>query len=54
MELLLVGAAAYVAGAFTPAVGRKIKAFFVKETQAVQPKVLAEVKAVETAVENKL
>lgn len=38
----------FVVGAFTPAVGRKIKALFVKETTAV--KTNAEVKA--TAVAN--
>jgi hypothetical protein len=33
----------FVVGAFTPAVGRKIKAFFVKETQAAEAKLKAEV-----------
>lgn len=31
-------AAGYIAGAFTPAIGRKIKALFVKETQAAEKK----------------
>jgi len=31
-------AAGYIAGAFTPAIGRKIKALFVKESVAVEKK----------------
>jgi len=33
---LLYLAVAYVAGAFTPSVGRKIKSFFVKEAAVVK------------------
>lgn len=32
-------AVAYVAGAFTPSIGRKIKAFFSKEAAAVAKKI---------------
>ncbi len=32
----VVAGIAYVAGAFTPAIGRKIKAFFVKEGTALK------------------
>jgi hypothetical protein len=33
---------AYVAGAFTPAIGRKIKAWFVKESTALKTDVKAD------------
>ncbi len=36
----------FVAGAFTPAIGRKIKSWFVKEATAVEADVKADVKKV--------
>jgi hypothetical protein len=36
---LIFAGLGYVAGAFTPAIGRKIKALFVKETAAIKPSV---------------
>jgi len=42
ITILIAAGAAYVAGAFTPAVGRKIKALFVKETTAAKTAVSAE------------
>ena len=44
LSQITVAAAAYAAGAFTPAVLRKIKAFFVKENKAVVTAVTNEVK----------
>lgn len=41
-------AVGFVAGAFLPAVGRKIKALFVKETTQVKAELKAEVVKVET------
>lgn len=41
----LAAAIGYVAGAFTPSIGRRIKAYFVKETQAAE-------KSVKNAVAN--
>jgi hypothetical protein len=38
-SVILAAAVGYVAGAFTPAVGRKIKALFVKEGAVVKAKV---------------
>ena len=49
MELLLI-AAAYVAGAFTPAVGRKIKAAFVSEGAVVKKAASADLAKAEVAV----
>lgn len=46
MELIIVAAVGFVVGAFTPAVGRKIKALFVKETSAAKVAVTAEVKKI--------
>ena len=43
-------AVGFVVGAFTPAIGRKIKAFFVKETTTLK----ADVKADEATVAKKL
>jgi hypothetical protein len=44
---VIVGAGVgFVVGAFTPAVGRKIKAFFVKEAAAAKAKVASEESAV--------
>ena len=40
----------FVVGAFTPAVGRKIKAFFVKETTVLK----ADAKSAEASVAKKL
>lgn len=40
----------FVVGAFTPAIGRKIKSFFVKETTVLK----ADVKADEAAVAKKV
>jgi hypothetical protein len=66
---ILFAAVGFVIGAFTPAVGREIKVFFVKETTAakaavpatvtadaksVVATVVADVKADVTAVEKKL
>ena len=42
LSAIVVGAVAYVAGAFTPAVGRKIKALFVKEAKVAKADVTAE------------
>ena len=39
-ELVFAGAG-YVAGAFTPSIGRKIKAFFTKEESALAARVTA-------------
>ena len=36
LDLGIGAAAGYVAGAFTPAIGRKIKALFVKDTGALK------------------
>lgn len=36
----------FITGAFTPAVGRKIKSWFVTESKAVESKVTAEASAV--------
>jgi hypothetical protein len=47
MKDILFAAAGYVAGAFTPAIGRKIKALFSKESAAA-------VSTVTTAVAKKL
>jgi len=47
---IVVGAVCYVAGAFTPAVGRKIKALFVKEAD----KAKADVKTEASKIEKKL
>ena len=44
VHLIVVAGFAYVVGAFTPAVGRKIKSWFVTETQAVASKVDADAK----------
>lgn len=43
----LAAVLAYVAGAFTPRIGRAIKAYFVKETQAAE-------KSVKSAIAKKL
>ena len=43
LSAIVVGAVCYVAGAFTPAVGRKIKALFVKEANVVKTDAKAEV-----------
>ena len=47
VSLVLAGAVGYFAGAFTPAVGRRIKALFVSKTQGA---VSAEVAKVEATV----
>ena len=47
VSLVLAVAVGFVAGAFTPAVGRKIKALFVSKTQGA---VAAEASKVEAAV----
>ena len=44
-DILLAGSG-YIAGAFTPAVGRKIKAEFVKYAKLVVAKAEAEIKKV--------
>lgn len=44
---VIYAGAGYVAGAFTPAVGRTIKGWFVKETTAVKTAVKTDVSAVE-------
>jgi hypothetical protein len=50
LTTVIAAGVGYVAGAFTPAIGRKIKAFFVKETTALK----ADVKADEAAVAKKV
>lgn len=47
VSLILAAGVGYLAGAFTPAVGRKIKALFVSKTSGV---VQAEASKVENAV----
>lgn len=54
-------AAGYIAGAFTPAIGRKIKSFFVKKADVVkadatkaESAVVADATAVVAAVEKKV
>ena len=44
----------FVVGAFTPAIGRKIKALFVKETTAAKAAVDAKAKSVEGDIKSKL
>jgi hypothetical protein len=46
--------AAYIAGAFTPAIGRKIKALFVKEANVVKSDVKAGVTKVEADIKAKV
>jgi hypothetical protein len=47
---LLAAGVGYVVGAFTPAVGRKIKALFVSKSAAVKPTVVADLAKAEAAV----
>jgi len=54
VSAIVVGAIAYVAGAFTPAVGRKIKALFVKEGNTAKAYAEKEVKAGVADVKAKL
>ncbi len=54
LELVIVAALAYTAGAFTPAVGRKIKAYFVKESAVVKTELGAELNKAEAAVAKKV
>jgi len=55
---IAVAGVAYVAGAFTPAVGRKIKSLFVKESKIVitgaKGAVINDVKLIEAAVAKKV
>lgn len=50
ITLVIAAGVGYVTGAFTPAVLRKVKAFFVKESTALK----ADVKADEAAVAKKV
>jgi hypothetical protein len=47
ISIVVAAAVAYLAGAFTPGVLRKVKALFVKEADAAKAKVEAEAQAVE-------
>lgn len=49
-----VAAVSYAVGAFTPAVGRRIKALFVKEVSVVKTDVVKEVSVVKADVVKKL
>jgi hypothetical protein len=42
VELIAGGVAAYVVGAFTPSIGRKIKAAFVKEAPIVEAAIVTD------------
>lgn len=42
LEFILGGAIAYTAGAFTPSIGRKVKALFVKEAPVVEAAVVTD------------
>ena len=50
VELIAGGVAAYVAGAFTPSIGRKIKAFFVKEAPIVEATLVADLNKINPAI----
>lgn len=45
LTIALAAGAGFIAGAFTPAVGRKIKSYFVKETKAASAAVQTDVSA---------
>lgn len=47
-------AVGFVIGAFTPAIGRKIKSFFVKETKAAETGVKTEVVTIGTDIKKKI
>jgi len=51
---LVLAGVAYVAGAFTPSIGRKIKALFVKETTAAKQAVDAKATTVANDIKSKL
>jgi hypothetical protein len=51
---ILFAAAGFVAGAFTPSVGRKIKSFFVKETTAAKTAATSAASSAVAAAEKKL
>jgi len=53
-DVLLGTGVGVVVGAFLPSVGRKIKSFFVKETQAARLKVLTEVTKVRQDIKTQL
>ena len=44
IQLIIAAAIGFVVGAFTPAVGRTIKAWFVKETTAAKTAAVADAK----------
>ena len=50
VELIVGGVVAYVAGAFTPSIGRKIKALFVKEAPIVEAAVVADLNKINPAI----
>lgn len=50
MLAIVAAGIGFVVGAFTPSVGRRIKAFFVKESSALK----ADAKSAATAAEKKL
>jgi hypothetical protein len=43
MHTVVAAAVAYIAGAFTPSIGRKIKSYFVKEADAAKTAVESDV-----------
>ena len=54
IEIIEGAAAGFIAGAFTPSIGRKIKALFVKETTAAKTAVTTAVTTAATDVAKKL
>lgn len=49
LHFFIGGAIGFVSGAFVPSVTRRIKAFFVKETTAVKPSLVAGIGKIESA-----
>lgn len=54
VSFLLGAVLGFAVGGFTPAVGRKIKSLFVKETTAAKTAVTTEATKIETDVKSKL
>jgi len=54
LETVIAAGAGYIAGAFTPSIGRKIKSLFVKETTAAKTAVSTAVSTEAVAVAKKL
>lgn len=50
VDVVLGSGLGFVAGSFAPSVGRKIKALFVKDTQAARMAVLTDITKVKSAV----